>query len=379
MKAGLVLAGGGARAAYQVGVLSAIKKILIRTRSSPAPLPFPVLSGTSAGALNAVALASHAHDFEQAVTKLERIWSTLKTERVYRVDPLGLSITGIRWLGALTLGWITHQNPQALFDNRPLVQLINQFFHPEYIRRAIDANLLDAFAVSAFSYSSGQHVVFFQSKENFAPWTRARRSAFPSQITTAHLLASSAIPLIFPATRLSYMGNREYFGDGAIHQMAPLSPAIHLGAQKIMVIESNSPAHTDKPSSNLTYPSLAQIGGHALTSLFVDSLANDIDNINRFNQVLNYLPKREKDQSSLRHIDVLVFSPSQNLENLALQHIQALPRGLRLLLRGIGISKYSGATLLSYLLFEKAYTKGLIELGRADAYARENEILKFFT
>lgn len=383
MKTGLVLAGGGARAAYQVGALSAIKEILLRTdrcklKPGTLPLPFAVLSGTSAGALNTAALACYAHSFERAVTKLEQTWSLLTTEQVYRIDPLGLSITGIRWLGTLALGWIAHQNPQALFDNRPLISLINRLFHPNKVSQAIQDGLLDALAISASSYSSGQHMVFFQAQEAFKPWARARRCAIPCQITAAHLLASSAIPLIFPAVGLSYMGRREYFGDGAIRQMAPLSPAVHLGAQKIMVIESSSPGSTYSAAQKISYPSLAQIGGHALTSLFVDSLANDIDNIERLNKVLSLLSKREQNQQKLHHIDVLVISPSQNLESLALQHLGAFPRGLRILLRGIGVSKHSGATLLSYLLFEKAYTQDLIAMGKADALAKEAEILKFF-
>jgi NTE family protein len=383
MKTGLVLAGGGARAAYQVGVLSAIKEILLRReggnlKSDALTLPFAVLSGTSAGALNAAALACYAHNFVQAVTKLEQTWSLLKTEQVYRVDPLGLSITGMRWLGTLALGWIAHQNPQALFDNRPLINLINRLFHPNKVNQAIQQGLLEALAISASSYTSGQHMVFFQAQRAFKPWAKARRCAIPCQITAAHLLASSAIPLIFPAVSLPYMGHREYFGDGAIRQMTPLSPAVHLGAQKIMVIESSSPGPTYPATGKINYPSLAQITGHALTSLFVDSLANDIENIERLNQVLSRLPKHEQNQQKLHHIDVLVFSPSQNLESLALPRLSAFPRGLRVLLRGIGISKHNGATLLSYLLFEKAYTEELIALGKADALAREAEILRFF-
>lgn len=377
MANGLVLTGGGARAAYQVGVLIAIDEILARAAKRDAPLPFPILCGTSAGAINVAALACHSHNFSEAVIQLKKIWSDIQTKDIYRVDPRSLSHTTLRWLNALILGWATQHNPGSLLDSQPLSELLNTLFKPEKVSQAIHNGTLHALAVSASSYTSGQHLTFYQAQGHIKPWVRARRSAQPDIISAQHLLASCAIPFIFPAVMLPRGNGKEYFGDGAIHQIAPISPTIHLGAHKILVVGGNTPDQKYTPTNHPVYPSLAQIGGHALSSLFLDSLAHDIDNIYRLNEVLDVIPTAQQQTAPLQHIDVLVISPSQNLETLALKHLRTLPRSLRILLRGIGISYHSGATLLSYLLFEGSYTKALMEIGRNDALAMASEIKQF--
>lgn len=377
MNAGLVLTGGGARAAYQVGVLIAISEIL-RKAGRPkknSTWPFPILCGTSAGAVNAAILACNTHDFSRACSLLKAVWTHLSPQQIYRVDPLNTALTGMRWLNAFAFGWLTHHNPQALLDNKPLETQLNYLFSPKKVSAALNSGALQALAVSASSYTSGRHVTFFQAQEAIKPWVRLRRGACAGTIHTKHLLASSAIPFIFPAVALPYAGGYEYFGDGAIHQIAPMSPAIHLGARKILVIGGAPPMQQHIPTSTPSYPSLAQIGGHALTSLFLDSLAHDVDNINRLNDIYKSIPTAQHGDF-IQHVDVLTISPSQNLEPIALQHFKTLPRSLRILLRGIGISNHSGATLLSYLLFDSRYTKLLIDMGHADALMMEDEIKK---
>jgi NTE family protein len=370
-KAALILTGGGARAAYQIGVLKAIRELL----PDPAKNPFPILCGTSAGAINAASMAVWAEDFGEGVAQLESVWANFRAGQVYRADPWGIAVSGAAWLSALTVGWLTHRAPRSLLDNHPLRRLLGNLLDFNRIQRAIDAQALHSVSLTCSGYETGQSVSFFQGRADLEPWRRSQRVGAHVKLTLDHLMASSAIPFVFPAVRL----NREWFGDGSMRQIAPISPAIHLGADKILVIGAGRmSAENGRPSSE-SYPSLAQIAGHALSSIFLDSLAVDLERTTRINHTLSMIPEhiRKEKGSALRPIDVLVIAPSTRLDTMAATHAKALPWSVRALLRGIGAMNRRGGALTSYLLFEKSYTQALIQLGYDDTKARASEVRDF--
>lgn len=369
---GLVMGGGGARAAYQVGVLKAIAEML----PEGCPNPFPVLCGTSAGAINATALAIYARRFHTGVRRLNYVWRNFAVDQVYRADARGLAATGLRWLGALMLGGLGRRNPRALLDRAPLRALLETRLPCRDIQASIDAGALRALSITCSGYNSGQSVSFYQGVDSLASWKRARRVGAAATITLDHLMASSAIPFIFAAEPL----NREYFGDGSMRQVAPISPALHLGAERVLIIgvRHEAPAASVRPPAP-DYPSLAQIAGHVLNSIFLDSLEADIERLQRINKTISLIPDDylREHGVTLRKVEVLVISPSEDLEKIAARYVECLPRGVRWLLRGLGAYNRSGSNLVSYLLFEKPYCRALIALGYADAMVRRREIVEF--
>lgn len=382
---GLILSGGGARAAYQVGVLAAISRMR-REAGAPDVNPFPVISGTSAGAINAAFLASNADRFDAALDDLVHIWKNFKVEQVYRSDVLGMIRSGARWLSLLSLGWLIAQKklrPKSLLNNDPLSELLAQHIHFERLPAHLEQGHLRALAITASSYSTGEHVTFYDSRHPVTPWIRNQRLAQHCNLSNEHLLASSAIPFIFPAMRLNGPQGTAYFGDGAMRQTAPISPAIHLGASKILVVGAGRMLEPPKKSTDQpTYPSLAHIAGHALSSIFLDSLAVDVERMQRINQTLELIPEEKRQATHLRPIQLLLIAPSQRLDAIAEKHADALPKTVKSLLRTLGANPSMGLgqgnVLVSYLLFESAYTQELIALGEADAQAQEQEIYKFF-
>ena len=290
---GLILTGGGARAAYQVGVVAALDQIA-REAGAPTSNPFKVIAGTSAGAIIAAGLACHADRYSEGVAKLVDLWSDFRADQVYRADALGVAQSGARWLSMFTLGWAIARwrraRPRSLLDNSPLQELLQRMINFDRLPAIMADGHLHALAVTASSYSSGDHVTFYQSESTIKPWTRSHRLSVRTQITINHLLASSAIPFAFPSVRLPLEGQQEWFGDGAMRQSAPISPAVHMGAEKVLVIGAGrmrEPAERRPVSSS--YPSLAQIAGHAMSSIFLDSLAVDVERLERINRTLALL------------------------------------------------------------------------------------------
>lgn len=382
-KTGLILTGGGARAAYQVGVLNALSLILMEAGWPAHQNPFKIICGTSAGAINATALACRADDFGEGVRELMSVWSNFKVEQVYRSDSLGVIRSGARWLSLFSFGWLLRKwranPPNSLLDNTPLVTMLHRLLDLPRLDDALANGSLHALAVTASSYTGGQHLTFYQSMQEIEPWRRTQRSAIRDQIGVEHLLASSAIPFIFPAIPIFYEGRREYFGDGSMRQIAPISPAIHLGSSKILVIGAGRMGErSEAPSELAQYPSLAQVAGHALSSIFLDGLAADIERTNRVNQTLSILTPEQRAKMPLRPIEVLVISPSERIDEIASRHVNSLPRPVRVMLGGIGATEVRGAALASYLLFEQSFTRELIALGERDTYAMRDQVLAFF-
>ncbi len=371
-KTGLILAGGGARAAYQVGVLKAIA----RMRAHDSSNPFPILCGTSAGAINATALAIYGANFHEAVARLVNVWTRFKIEQVIRADALGILKGSSHWFAAMLLGGLGRYNPSSLFDRRPLEQLLGRYLPCEKIQESIDQGVIEALSITASGYTSGQSVTFYQGAQKIKPWKRAVRVGCPTDITLVHLMASSAIPFVFEAVKV----NREYFGDGSMRQIAPISPALHLGAERILVIGVHAETDsTPKRVKNPDYPSMAQVAGNVLNSIFLDSLDVDLERLHRINRTLESVPKKQFTNGSveLRSIETLVISPSRDIGEIAARHAHRLPWTMRFLLKGIGGLNRSGTDLLSYLLFEQAYCRELIALGYSDTIKRRDEISTF--
>jgi len=370
-KSALVLTGGGARAAYQVGVLKAVRELL----PDPRVNPFQIICGTSAGAINAASLACFAENFGSGVQHMLDVWSNFHAAHVYKADVAGVGASGARWLSMLMCGWLVKQNPRSLLDNTPLKELLEQSLDFKNIDRAIKSGALYALSITASGYMSGESVSFFQGGEGVDLWRRTQRTASRVEIGVEHLLASSAIPFIFPATKI----HREYFGDGSMRQLAPISPAIHLGAERILVIGGGRMGQEQERKATDIYPSLAQIAGHALSSIFLDSLSVDLERLERINKTLAIIPDEIKLKAGLplRSVKALVIAPSQRLDYIAARHVKSLPLPVRLLLRGIGGMSKNGGALASYLLFEQPYTSALIELGYTDTMSRRQEVQDF--
>ena len=369
----LVLPGGGARGAFQVGVLKAIAELVPRGTINP----FGIISGTSAGAINSAVIAAKARRFRVAVAELERVWGGFRCHHVYRTDNLTMLKSSLRWFGALVTGGTLVNMPRSLLDNSPLRALLSRNVRFPRIGHGIRQGWLEAISVTAAGYSSARSTSFFEAEDAHEEWSRTRRSGVRTGLNLDHLMASIAVPMVFEPVRIG----AEFFGDGAMRQATPLSPAVHLGADRILVVGvrneiADAPPDPSRPAE---FPSFAQIAGYTLDTLFMDGLYSDLERLSRINQLIDSVPADHRGEklSRMRPIDTMVIVPSRDLRELAIRHREEMPRALRALLWGIG-GRHSGESrLLSYLMFEQAYTRELIELGYSDAMQVKDQLRDF--
>ena len=366
---GLILPGGGARAAYQVGVLRALAEAL----PPSVKMPFPVISGVSAGAINAAKLATHGEDFREGVLRLGNLWGTLTVDRVYRTDLTTVAGDALRWVSGLARG-LDRAGVRSLLNNQPLRELLTRELDFDNVQRAIDAGSLRGLAVTAAGFASAESVTYFQASADCAPWRRTRREGRPSRLGVEHVMASVALPILFPAAQIE----DEWHGDGSLRQTSPISPAIHLGADRILIIavrnEDPNFRHPDKP---MPYPSFGQIGGYMLDSLFMDAIYTDLERIQRINRTVALVRRTNPDAppSELRPVDARVIVPSADIREIVAAHKDAFPRTVRSLFGLIGARGPAGGQLLSYLLFDKGYCNALMDLGYKDGMARKDEFV----
>ena len=370
---GLVLTGGGARAAYQVGVLSALTELLPRNRN-----PFPVIAGTSAGAVSAAVLASQAHHWRAAVSGLIDVWANFRVSQVFKVDTGHMLIAGARWLTALVTGGVAATTPHSMLDNSPLRELLTTRIDWAGVRTSIQRGHLRGLALSSTCYQSGQSIAFFDGVDRINNWARTQRAGRRERLSLDHLMASAAIPVLFPPVKLG----DTYFGDGSMRQLNPLSPAIHLGADRLLIIgvRARREAGVTPENGVEPVPTPGQIFGFMLDTLFTDSVYADVEQTDRFNQLVDNLPHEPEVQTRvLRHVDTLMLAPSVDPRVIAARHVKSMPRGLRTLMHVMGAKDAGGSQLASYLMFEGAFTRELIALGYRDAMQARETLLDFMS
>lgn len=363
----LVLPGGGARSAYQVGVLKAIAKL-----RGDKPNPFPLMCGVSAGAINAVSMASHAHEFGHGVAQLEQFWASMSCNRIYRTDGWTVLHNSLRWLVSLILGGKLVSHPRSLLDNEPLRQFLQAHLNLAGIQTAIDSGELRGVAITASGYRSATAVSFFQGLPELTAWKFPRREGRPARIEINHLLASAALPVIFPAEKVG----TEYFGDGGMRMLTPLSPAINLGATKILVIATRDERPDAIPLQDMQYPPLGEIGGYLLDCIFMDTLTLDLRRLAKNNQIISRIPVAQHGELAMRNIDSFVIRPSRDLRDLTREHVDEIPSSVRLMLHSMG-GWGRDWRLASYLLFSSKYCRALIDLGYQDGLQQAKALNRF--
>jgi NTE family protein len=364
---GLVLTGGGSRSAYQVGVLLALAELLPRARN-----PFQVIVGTSAGAVAASVLAAEAHHWRRAVAGLEKVWANFRSHQVFHVDAPHMLRAGAHWVLALLSGGMVLAPPKSILDNTPLRELLGVHVDCAGIRRSIARGHLRAFALCSTSYNSGHSVAFYDGIDAIRDWSRVQRLGCRTQFDLDHLMASVAIPLLFPPIKLG----DDYYGDGAMRQVHPLSPAIHLGADRLLIIgvRARRAAGVAVNRAATAMPTPGAIFGYMLDTLFTDQIYGDLEQLGRINELVHSAPQATRGE---RVIETLMLAPSVDPREIVARHAQEMPPGLRALLRVIGGRDASGFQLASYLTFESGYTRALIELGYRDAMEARGALQAF--
>jgi NTE family protein len=377
-KNALVLTGGGARAAYQVSALRAISTMTKFKKN-----PFPIISGFSAGAINASWLASHHLDFNHATEKMWDCWANLKTEQVYKTSSISLGGIAYRWIqdrilgGIKILGLKNKKQITYLLDTKPLREFIQAQINFETLNENIKSGEIYGFAITAANYHTGHSVVFFDGNAEIKEWKKLNRLSKRTRLHREHVMASSAIPIFFPPVKI----DKYYFGDGMIRLNAPLSSAIHMGAEKMLVIGIRGPSSENQSShEHQQTVSIGEIAGTILNGLFFDSLDADLERMERVNRGVGILTPSElrRQPDRLREIPLLYLRPSQEVTDVPECELSRMPANLRFVLRGIGVSDRHGGDILSYLAFEPKYIKSLLQLGYDDTLKREKEIIEFF-
>lgn len=362
----LLLGGGGARAAYQVGVLKAIAEIVPQHSSNP----FPILCGTSAGSINTVAMASYAGDFHQGVSRVLSVWSNFKLSQVFYADGKNLAKRILGWVWSHIGFGSWEKGPTSLLDNQPLRHLLSEYISFEKIDESIEKGDLHAYCLTSCSYTTGESTSFFDGAKSIKEWHRTHREGRRSKMNIDHLMASSAIPVVFPSVEI----DEEHFGDGSMRQISPISPAVHLGADKILIIGLRMESKLGLRKKAPHRPSLGQISGYILDTLFLNSLYADIERMERVNRMIGADPSVDE---PLKNIEHLVISPSKDIADTALKHYKALPKSFRIALTFLGLTRGNSRRFLSYLMFIEDFCQELIELGYRDALAKEDDIRTF--
>ena len=381
---GLVLTAGGARGAYQAGVLKRLGEI---PALADQPSPFPIVAGASAGAINGALIAAGSADFRGATRRLAELWADLRIADVFRTDLFALGMGAARWLRDLSLGGVLGGSGFcALLDATPLEGLLRRHLHLSGIGDAIRDGHLYAIAIAATSYHSGRSFIFVQGRPGHPIWVKSRRVVRPVELTIDHVRASAAIPIVFPPVRIRAASGAEvYFGDGGLRQVTPLSPAIRLGAERVLAIGVRSqtaaarlshaelgPADADA-AATIAPPPLAQICGVFLNAIFLDHLDTDLDHLKRMNElIVSYQdalasPSATTLSEPMRVVEPFALGPSEDLALVAERCAHRMPRLLRHLLDGLGTPDAQSADLMSYLLFDASYTRALIDIGYRDA------------
>jgi len=364
----LILPGGGARAAYQVGVLKAVAELTQSHQASP----FRVYSGTSAGAINSTVLASHATDFQVGMHHLEAVWNGFTASQVYKTDALTVLKNTAHWIWTIFTAGRLGSKPTSLLDNEPLRQLLQKNIRFDGVNESLKKEVIDGLVVVCSAYGTAQSINFFQSNSEHEAWQRFRRIGFPTEITVEHLMASAAIPYVFPAVKLG----SQYFADGAVRQAKPLSAALHLGADRLLVIGVRDERSEKLAKEAVNYPSLGKIAGYILDTLFMDGLFTDLEHLLHVNRLLENF---EQEKVPEKPISTHVIVPSMDIREIALRHQHHLPRTVRMFMAGTGGSKKAtGSQLVSYLLFDKHFTHELIALGYQDAMQQQSVLRDFF-
>lgn len=372
-KTGIILSGGGARAAYQIGVLKAVYEQIPEDSHNP----FPVICGASAGAINATLLASYAGQYRKGLRRMESVWSSFHLHHIFTSDYRGMLKQVLKFARQLLTG-TTGSNRISMLDNGPLRELLRQVVPFHRIQELIAEEVLHAVCVTCSAYHDGSSYSFYQGHHSIQDWQRHRRLGLRDNIHLNHLMASSAIPILFPAVEI----NHQYFGDGSVGFLSPISPALHLGADKVMIIgldpSPEEPTYIcfDKTKN----PGIADIAGHVLDSVFIDSLDSDLETLRRINRTLDKIPEHLLSQVplELKDIETLLIAPSKELGSLAAECVDELPSSAAFFFKRLGISGDTGSNILSYLLFEQVYCKKLIALGYQDAQEKESELRYFF-
>lgn len=370
-RTGLIMTGGGARAAFQVGVARALYEILGNKKNL-----FDVITGNSAGAINATYLAANSENWDVATHNLSELWMRVKPQNIYDLRTRTISDLGLKWVSGTVLGGLTPKGSSInhLLDTSPLENLANREIDFAHIQENIIRGNLHGLALSTTNYNSGSNVVFYQGEESIKDWTRSDRFSYRTELGVEHMMASAAIPFFFPPIKIG----ESHYGDGCIRQTTPLSPAIHLGAQKLVAIGVRH-SHDHEKMRHMAFspfenPTMGQIAGVMLNAIFMDSLESDVERLRRINELI-----AEGAHPELKAIPILMIRPSKDLGKMTAKLNEELPAILRYLLKGIGVSDTEGLDLLSYLAFDVSYTKPLIELGYEDTFRMKEEILKFFS
>ncbi|MFT4634909.1 MAG: NTE family protein [Arenicella sp.] len=366
-RSALLLSGGGARAAYQVGVLKAIAEILPEGCHNP----FPIICGTSAGSINTVALASNASNFHQGVRRIESVWSNFELHHVFYSDAKNLIKRISHWTWTNLGPGDRHKGPSSILDNQPLRELLGKYIDFNNIDKSIETGELHAYCLTACSYTSGESTTFYDGAAEIQDWLRTHREGVREKMNIDHLMASSAIPVLFPSVKLG----REHFGDGSMRQTSPISPALHLGAEKILIIGLRMEKELGLPEPPKYRPSLGQISGYVLDTLFLNSLHSDIERMERTNRMV--IEAESGSPEGLKVIEHLVISPSKDIANIAMKHFLELPKSFRIALRFLGMAKANSRRLISYLMFTKNFCQELIDLGYSDAMAQKQRLIDF--